>query len=185
MTQVHPLHFVTLLGSCRKRSYHAAIARSLPTLAGPGVTISAPGFIADMPHYDADVLTEDFPEAMSTMAEAIRSSDGLIFVTPEYNYSIPGTLKNALDWLSRLSPQPFAGKPVAVQTASPGMFGDTRAQYQLRQILVFLDAYVLNKPEIMIPGVSGKVDAETLELRDDTTCNFLTAQGRRDRRDRA
>lgn len=176
MTQVKPLHFVTLLGSTRKRSYHAAIARILPTLAGPGVTISALGSVADIPHYDADVQAEGFPEAVVTMAEAIRSSDGLIFVTPEYNYSIPGTLKNALDWLSRLSPQPFAGKPVAIQTASPGMFGGARAQFQLRQILVFLDAYVLNKPEIMIPSVTAKVDLETLELGDAVTSNLLAAQ---------
>jgi chromate reductase len=128
------------------------------------------------PDYDADVQAEGFPEAVLTMAEAIRSSDGVIFVTPEYNYSVPGTLKNALDWLSRLSPQPFAGKPVAIQTAAPGMFGGARAQYQLCQILVFLDAHVLNKPEIMIPGVAGKLDAETLELRDDTTSHLLTAQ---------
>ena len=111
MTQLKPLHFVTLLGSSRKRSYHAAIAQSLASLAGPGVTISALGSSADIPHYDADVQAEGFPEAVLTMAEAIRSSDGIIFVTPEYNYSVPGTLKNALDWLSRLSPQPFAGKP--------------------------------------------------------------------------
>jgi chromate reductase, NAD(P)H dehydrogenase (quinone) len=176
MNQVKPLHFVTLLGSVRKHSHHAAIARSLPTLAGPGVTISALGSVADIPHYDADVQAEGFPEAVLTMGEAIRSSDGIIFVTPEYNYSVPGTLKNALDWLSRLSSQPFAGKPVAIQTASPGMFGGARAQYQLRQILVFLDAHVLNKPEIMIPGVTGKVDAQTLELRDDTTRNLLTVQ---------
>jgi chromate reductase len=176
MTQLKPLHFVTLLGSSRKRSYHAAIAQSLATLAGPGVTISALGPSANIPHYDADVQAEGFPDAVLTMAEAIRLSDGIIFVTPEYNYSVPGTLKNALDWLSRLSPQPFAGKPVAIQTASPGMFGGMRAQYQLRQILVFLDAHVLNKPEIMIPSVTGKVDAETLELRDDATRMLLTAQ---------
>ena len=86
------------------------------------------------------------------MAEKITAADGVIIVTPEYNYSVPGILKNALDWLSRLSPQPLAGKPVAIQTASPGLIGGARAQYHLRQSLVFLDALVLNKPEAMVGG---------------------------------
>jgi chromate reductase len=72
------------------------------------------------------------------MANAITAADGIVIVTPEYNYSVPGALKNALDWLSRVQPQPFAGKRVAIQTASPGMIGGARAQYHLRQILVFL-----------------------------------------------
>ena len=76
------------------------------------------------------------------MAEAIAKADGVIIVTPEYNYSVPGVLKNALDWLSRLPAQPFAGKPMAIQSGSPGMIGGARAQYHLRQILVFLDAAV-------------------------------------------
>ncbi|MDJ0388526.1 NADPH-dependent FMN reductase [Roseomonas sp. E05] len=170
------LHFVTLLGSLRKGSFNAAVARALPRLAPEGVSISALGSIADFPHYDADVQAAGFPAPVLTMAEQIQASDGVIIVTPEYNYSVPGVLKNALDWLSRLSPQPFAGKPVAIQTASPGAIGGARAQYHLRQSLVFLDATVLNKPEVMIGQVAGKVNAETLELTDTATREFIAGQ---------
>jgi chromate reductase len=139
----NPLHFVTLLGSLRQGSYNAAVASALPSLAPDGVTITALGSIAEFPHYDADLQAVGIPPAVLGMAAAIAAADSVIIVTPEYNYSVPGTLKNALDWLSRLSLQPFAGKPVAIQSASPGAIGGARAQYHLRQILVFLDAQVL------------------------------------------
>ena len=84
------------------------------------------------------------------MGDTIAKADGVIIVTPEYNYSVPGALKNAIDWLSRLPVQPFSGKPVAIQSGSPGLIGGGRAQYHLRQSLIFLDAHVLNKPEVMV-----------------------------------
>jgi chromate reductase len=85
-------------------------------------------------------------------------------------------LKNALDWLSRMQPQPFAGKPVAIQTASPGAIGGARAQYHLRQILVFLDAHVLNKPEVMVGQAMAKVDAEAGVINDAGTADFIKGQ---------
>jgi chromate reductase len=176
MAQNTPLHFVTMLGSLRQGSYNASVARALPSLAPEGVTITALASVAEFPHYDADLQAQGFPPAVLAMAEAITAADGVIFVTPEYNYSVPGALKNALDWLSRLSPQPLAGKPVAIQTASPGMLGGARAQYHLRQMLVFLDAQVLNKPEVMVGQVMGKVDAKTLELTDAATRDFIAGQ---------
>jgi chromate reductase len=171
-----PLHFVTVLGSLRKESFNAAIARALPELAPSGVTISALGSVADLPHYDADVQAEGFPDAVKAMAAAIAAADGVIIVTPEYNYSVPGALKNALDWLSRMSPQPFAGKPVAIQTASAGVLGGVRAQYHLRQIFVFLDAQVLNKPEVMVGGAGSKVGGTPSVLEDETTRDFIAGQ---------
>ena len=176
MSQPKPMHFVTLLGSLRHASYNAAIARALPSLAPEGVTITALGSVGAFPLYDEDVQEEGFPAEVTTMGEAIRLADGVIIVTPEYNYSVPGGIKNALDWLSRLPNQPFAGKPVAIQTASAGMLGGARAQYHLRQILVYLDAAVLNKPEVMIGHVAGKVHGETLELTDADTRHFLAKQ---------
>ncbi|HRK18335.1 MAG TPA: NADPH-dependent FMN reductase [Hyphomicrobiaceae bacterium] len=176
MSSADTLTFVTLLGSLRKASYNAAVARALPKLAPAGVRIEALGSIAAIPHYDADVQATGFPEAVTEMARKIGAADGVIIVTPEYNYSIPGVLKNAIDWLSRCSPQPFAAKPVAIQTASMGVLGGARAQYQLRQSLVFLDARVLNKPEVMIGQVAGKVDAQSLELTDQATRDFLAGQ---------
>jgi chromate reductase len=171
-----PLHFVSLLGSLRKASYNAALARALPGLAPAGVTIAPLGSVGDFPIYNADLQAGGFPPAVTAMAEAIDAADGVIFVTPEYNYSVPGGLKNALDWLSRLSRQPFAGKPVAIQTASPGAIGGARAQYHLRQILVFLDAQVLNKPEVMVGQVATKIDPQTGELSDQATRDFIARQ---------
>ncbi|MFT8720455.1 NADPH-dependent FMN reductase [Acetobacter sp.] len=170
------LHFVVLIGSLRKDSINAAVARTLPSLVPEGVNVSFLGSIGDFPHYNADVQDEGFPEPVLKMAAQIKASDGVIIVTPEYNYSVPGVLKNAIDWLSRLSPQPFTGKPLAIQTASPGAIGGARAQYHLRQMLVFLDAFVLNKPEIMIGQSTQKVDPEKLVLTDAKTGAYITKQ---------
>ena len=112
---------------------------------------------------------------MNVLAEAIRAADGVIFCTPEYNFSIPGGLKNALDWVSRLPNQPFIGKPIAIQSASPGPLGGARIQYDLRKSLVFLDALTLNKPEIFVGNCAAKFD-ETGELKDEATINFIKQQ---------
>lgn len=176
MSQSKPLHFVTLLGSLRHASYNAAIAHALPSLCPEGVTIAELGSIGSFPLYNEDLEEELFPADVIAMGDAIRLADGVIIVTPEYNYSVPGVLKNALDWFSRLPNQPFAGKPVAIQTASRGMLGGARAQYHLRQILVYLDAAVLNKPEVMIGQVTGKVDGEALGLTDAETLEHLSKQ---------
>lgn len=170
------LHFVTMLGSLRKASYNGIVARTLPALAPEGITISALGSIAEFPHYNQDVQEQGFPAAVLAMGEQIRKADGVIIVTPEYNYSVPGVLKNALDWLSRLTPQPFARKPVALQTVSPGMIGGSRAQYYIRQSMVFMDALVLNRPEAMIGQAADKFDTDKLELTDERTRAFLTRQ---------
>jgi chromate reductase len=176
MSDQKPLHFVTLLGSLRKASYNGAVARALPALAPDEVTIEPLGSIGDFPLYNADVQAGGFPAAVLAMGDAIAKADGVIIVTPEYNYSIPGGLKNAIDWLSRLPGQPFAGKPTAIQTGSPGLVGGARAQYHLRQSLVFLDAAVLNKPEVMISQIMTKVDAATGELTDEATRTFISTQ---------
>jgi chromate reductase len=100
----------------------------------------------------------------------------VIFVTPEYNFSIPGGLKNAIDWVSRLQSQPFAGKPVALQSASPGPVGGARMQYDLRKSMVFLDAFTLNKPEIFVGNCASKFDEQSGELKDETTRGFVKQQ---------
>jgi chromate reductase len=117
-----------------------------------------------------------FPGPVNVLADAMRIADGVIIVTPEYNYSIPGGLKNAIDWVSRLPNQPFAGKPVALQSASPGPLGGARVQYDLRRAMVFLDAFVLNKPEIFIGGCASKIDERTGELKDAATRDFIKQQ---------
>lgn len=171
------LKIVTLLGSLRQGSFNAMVARTLPGIAPAGMSIDALPSIKDIPLYDADMQQEDgFPATVESIAEQIRAADGVVIVTPEYNYSVPGGLKNAIDWLSRLPNQPLAGKPVLIQTSSMGAIGGARCQYHLRQILVFLDAMVMNKPEFMGGVIQNKVDTQTGEVVDQSTLDHLSGQ---------
>ncbi|MGH6912968.1 MAG: NADPH-dependent FMN reductase, partial [Geminicoccales bacterium] len=131
MATSQKLKLVTLLGSLRKASFNAAIARALPALAPDGIAIAALPSIGDLPVYDADLQADGIPRSVIDLGAAIRAADGVIIVTPEYNYSVPGGLKNAIDWISRLENQPFGRKPVALESASPGGLGGARAQYHL------------------------------------------------------
>jgi chromate reductase len=176
MAQEKPLHFVVMLGSLRKGSFNAAIARSLPVLAPEGVTIEPLPSVGEFQLYDYDLQEKGFPPIVTRTAEAIAKADGVIVVTPEYNHSIPGVLKNAVDWLSRLPNQPFAGKPIALESSSPSLFGGLRAQLHLRHMFVYLDGRVLNKPEVIIPQVNTKVDPATGELTDQATRGFIADQ---------
>jgi len=170
------LRFVTLVGSLRKLSLHAAIAHGLQELAPDNVQITNLPSVGLLPHYDADLQAAGFPQTVVDLGNAISQADGVIIVTPEYNYSIPGVLKNALDWLSRLPSAPFSAKAVALQSASPGIFGGARAQYHLRQSMVFLDAQVLNKPEVMVGGAASKVDVERKTVTDQQTRDVISSQ---------
>jgi chromate reductase len=171
-----PLHFVVLVGSLRRGSFNAAVARALPALAPGDVEIVPLGSIGEFPLFNQDIQAQGIPPAVVAMGEAIAKADGLIIVTPEYNYSMPGVLKNAIDWLSRLPNQPFAGKPVAIQSASPGPFGGVRSQLHLRQSLVFLDARTFGRPEVIIPQAQAKIDPATGEVTDKTTRDFIAQQ---------
>jgi len=113
---------------------------------------------------------------VQTLAEAIRSADGVIFVSPEYNYGIPGPLKNAIDWVSRLPNQPFADKPIALISASAGILGGGRMQYDMRRSMIFLDALTMNKPEIFIGNVSQKIDNKTGQIKDEQAIGFIKQQ---------
>jgi chromate reductase, NAD(P)H dehydrogenase (quinone) len=170
------LNVLTICGSLRKGSFNAALARSLPALAPAGMAITVAPPWASFPIYNADDQnTTGFPADVNTLADAIRAADGVIFVTPEYNYSIPGGLKNALDWLSRLPKQPFVDKPIAIQSATGGPMGGGRMQYHLRTAMVFLDAVVLNRPEIFVGMAQTKFD-DKLELKDQPTIDFVKQQ---------
>ena len=176
MAEGASLHFVVMVGSLRKASFNAAIARALPALAPEGVTIEPLPSVGEFPLYNHDMQDKGFPPIVTATAEAIREADGAIVVTPEYNHSIPGVLKNAIDWISRLPNQPFAGKPIALETSSPSLFGGLRAQLHLRHMFVYLDGRVLNKPEVIIPQVNTKIDAATGELTDPATRGFIADQ---------
>src|SRR5262249_46439423 len=158
-------------------SYNAMLQRALPGLAPAGMTLKPAPSFAEFPLYNADIQNSTgFPAAVNALADAIRGSEGVIFITPEYNFSIPGGLKNAIDWLSRLQNQPFAGKPVALESASPGPVGGARVQYDVRRTMMFLDAFTLNKPEIFVGNCVAKFDEKSGELKDETTRNLIKQQ---------
>jgi chromate reductase len=153
------------------------LMKALPELAPPGLSIAEAPSFREFPLYDADIQgATGFPAAVTALADAIRAADGVVFCTPEYNFSLPGGLKNAIDWVSRLPNQPFAGKPIAIQSASPGPLGGARVQYDLRRAMVFLDALTLNKPEIFVGGCAQKFDEKTGTLTDATTRDFVKQQ---------
>jgi chromate reductase len=166
---------ISICGSLRKGSFNRMLMKALPGFAPPGMSISPAPSFADFPIYDADIQEKGFPPQVTAFADAIRAADGVIIVTPEYNFSTPGGLKNALDWVSRLKDQPFAGKPVALQSCSQGPVGGARMQYHLRQILIFLDAFTLNKPEIFVGNCASKFNDKG-ELTDETTRTFVVQQ---------
>lgn len=156
------LRVLGVSGSLRKGSFNTSLLRAAIEIAE---TEALPirfdtADIRSIPLYDEDVHAVGFPEPVKKLREAIAAADAILFVTPEYNFSVPGVLKNAIDWASRGPAQPFADKPFAVMGASGGMSGTMRAQYHLRQMAVFLDMHALNKPEIFVRNAKQAFDAE-------------------------
>ena len=171
MTGGRPLRVVGIAGSLRRASYNAAALRAAIALAPEGMAIE-PAAIGEVPLYNDDLKQQGFPPAVADLRGRIAAADAVLLVTPEYNYSIPGVLKNAIDWASRPPDQPFNGKPVAIMSASTGLLGGSRVQYHLRQSLVFLNAHPLNRPEVMITRAAEKFDAEG-NLTDAATLGFV------------
>jgi chromate reductase len=171
------LNVLVICGSLRKGSYNASVARALPKLAPSNMALKdAPSF-GGFPLYNADVKeASGEPADVIAWADAIRAADGVVIVSPEYNWSIPGGLKNAIDWVSRMAPdkQPFKDKPVALQSASTGPLGASRMQYHLRQTLVSIDAFMFGKPEIFVTFADKKI--ENGELKDQPTLDIIKKQ---------
>jgi chromate reductase, NAD(P)H dehydrogenase (quinone) len=167
-------HILGLSGSLRKASYNSAALRAAQELAPDSVAITLADLSA-IPLYNDDVREQGLPPSVVSLAEQIATADAVLIATPEYNYSIPGVLKNAIDWASKAPAQPFRHKPVAIMGASMGMIGTARAQYDLRKVFVFLDAYVLNQPEIMISTAHTRFSADG-GLTDDKTRELIGKQ---------
>jgi chromate reductase, NAD(P)H dehydrogenase (quinone) len=170
------MNVICICGSLRKASYNRMVMNALPALAPAGMILKEAPSFADFPPYNADTEALGIPPAVQKLADAVRAADGVIFNTPEYNFSIPGALKNAIDWVSRVPNQPFAGKPVAIQSAANGPLGGGRMQYDLRRSLIFLDALTLGRPEIFIGAVSTRIDAKTGQITDQQTVEFIRQQ---------
>jgi len=169
-----PFKILGIPGSLRKQSYNHSALKAAQELAPEGVTIDIFD-LSDIPLYNQD-LDGTPPARVTELKAAIRAADAILFSTPEYNYSVPGVLKNAIDWASRpYGDSAWAGKPVAVMGATVGALGTARAQYHLRQIFVFLNMPALNQPEVMIANASQRFDADG-NLTDDATKGFIQKQ---------
>src|SRR5215467_3042085 len=171
------LNVISTCGSLRKGSFNRIVMNALPALAPSGMSIKEAPPFDGFPLYNADIQNSSgFPAPVNALADAIRAADGVIFVTPEYNFSLPGGLKNAIDWVSRLPNQPLAGKPIALQSVSPGPVGGARVQYDLRKMMVFLDALTLNKPEIFVGACATRLDDKTGQIKDEATLGLIKQQ---------
>lgn len=160
-----------IAGSLRKDSYNKALLRAAVELVPNGAEIETFD-IAGIPPYNQD-QDNDQPESVKEFKRKIREADAILIATPEYNYSIPGVLKNAIDSASRpYGDNAFDCKPVAIMGASIGMIGTARAQYHLRQSFVFLNMYPINQPEVMVPHAQDKVDAHG-RLTDETARGLI------------
>lgn len=167
-------HILGVPGSLRRHSYNLGLLRAAQDNAPPGVSIQIFD-ISDIPLYNADVEAVGFPEPVTRFKESILSADALLFATPEYNYSVPGVLKNAIDWASRPpTPSVLDRKPVAIMGASPSHFGTVRAQLALRQILASNGSYVLPMPELHVYNAAQRFDAESV-LQDENTKRRIRA----------
>lgn len=161
-------------GSLRSGSFNTALLKNAKDLAPANMEIELFD-ISGIPVFNQDFENEP-SESIKEFKNKIESADGILFVTPEYNYSIPGGLKNAIDTASRpYGNNSWEGKPAAIMSASVGMLGGSRAQYHLRQVLVSLNMQALNRPEIIVPAASEKFD-DRLILTDDKTKEAIKKQ---------
>ena len=165
------MHILGISGSLRQSSLNTAALRACTSLLPEGVTFSLAD-LSEIPLYNEDIRTQGLPSSVQQLREQIKAADAIVIATPEYNYSFPGVLKNAIDWASRPPDQPFDGKPIALMGATPGGLGTSRAQYHLRQVFIYLNGHVLNRPEVMISAAPTKFDNDG-KLTDESTVENL------------
>src|SRR3569832_997238 len=166
-----PVRILGIAGSLRRDSYNRATLRAATKLVPEGATIDI--FELDgIPGFNQDE-EQNPPTKVVELKRRVRAADAILFVTPEYNYSVPGVLKNAIDWASRpYGDSAWSGKPAAIMGASIGAIGTARAQYHLRQMFVFLNVFPVNQPEVMIANASERFDAQG-NLTDGATKEFI------------
>jgi chromate reductase len=176
MKMADTMNVLVICGSLRKGSFNAALTRALPELTPPGMTLVTAPTYENFPLYNADIQEAGFPGPVNDLAAAVRNADAVLFVTPEYNWSMPGPLKTAIDWVSRIKDQPFKEKPVAIQSCSQGPLGGARMQYHWRMSMTFLGAYIFGTPEVFVGLAQTKFDKDTLELKDQATKDVIKTQ---------
>jgi chromate reductase len=162
-----PIVILGIAGSLRQASYNRAALRAAERLVPEGARLDIFD-LAGIPPFNQDEEA-DLPARVVELKRSIRAADAVLLATPAYNYSIPGVLKNAIDWASRpYGDNSWEGKPVAVMGASVGTLGTARAQYHLRQVFVFLNMPAVNRPEVMISSAAERFD-EQGNLKDEKT----------------
>lgn len=171
------MNIVTIVGSLRKESYNMQLAQTMQARYQDKLNMNIAD-IRSLPYFDQGEENNP-PQPVKEFKEAIRNADGVIIITPEYNWSVPGVLKNALDWASRVD-KVFIGKPVMTFGATPGMLGTIRAQLHLREILVSpgIQAKILppGGNEVLINFANTKIDEQTGQLVDEETLSFLDSK---------
>jgi chromate reductase, NAD(P)H dehydrogenase (quinone) len=169
-----PLHILGLCGSLRSKSMNGLALQAAGRLMSDGMRLQVHDF-SGVPLYNQDVHDQGIPAAVEQLRDAVLAADGVLIASPEYNFSISGVLKNAIDWLSRITPQPFKGKPIAIMSATTGPIGGGRSQYELRKVLGSVDALVLVKPEVFMGQAQNRFDAQG-QLADEATIKAVQAQ---------
>ena len=164
-----------LAGSLRRESYNRALLRAAARLAPPGVEVQSFERLAEIPPFNDDLRLHGLPDPVADLWQRVADCDALLVVTPEYNYGLPGVLKNAIDWVSRPPAEsPLRHKPVGIMGASTGNFGTARAQLGLRDAFVYLESYALLKPEVAVFRAAERFDDQG-ELVDETTRELVAA----------
>jgi len=156
-----------ICGSVRAGSYNLRLLRAAAELMPAGVTLDI-ATLGDVPPYNADVQSQGDPAPVEDLKRLIVTADAVLIATPEYNYSIPGVLKNAIDWVSR-PPKAcgFRKKPVGIIGASSGESGTMRGQLAIRQVFVYLDSYVMGQPELRVTNAGQRFDAAGVLIDED------------------
>lgn len=168
------LKILGISGSLRAKSYNIYALQAAAQAMPSGMTFELADY-ADVPLFNQDVLSAGVPASVERLRAQVAGADALLIASPEYNFSVSGVLKNAIDWLSRTTPQPFKDKPVAILSATMGPLGGGRSQYDLRKIVGGLEAIVLPKPEVFIGMAQNKFDASGA-LTDEATRKMLADQ---------
>jgi chromate reductase, NAD(P)H dehydrogenase (quinone) len=172
MADATPLKILALSGSLRKGSFNTMLLHAAKELAPPGMSIEMYD-LAPIPMYNDDIRTgPGYPPVVQDFRATIAASDGVLFASPEYNYSVSGVLKNAIDWASRAPNMPFDGKTGAIVGASAGALGTARSQRDLRWIMSGLNMYVVNLPHVYVGGSAQKFDAAG-KLTDQASRDFI------------
>jgi chromate reductase len=171
MSAQSPIKLVGVSGSLRKQSYNSGALRAIASILPEGVTFEIAN-IAQLPFYNADVEQRGLPDSVKKFRAAVAASDALIFAVPEYNFSLPGVLKNALEWLSRPPDSPVNAKPCAVLGASVSPLGTARGQFHFRHVAVSLNMHMVNVPHVDITSAKSKFDDQS-ELSDPASLDSL------------